>query len=171
MAINKLLVSRLLLQNAFTPVKPNNLVGAYLTQTPLISFPIISVSLYFLTFSWEAVASLIKVCSSRVFAKVTLDTITSNINNNGKRVDIPVPSYKYDSGRSTLFGAWSEYNITVPFIQLKEAGVESIDGLSVIMSNPTTKIDGNYEPVLTQKEKKEISKVNAVYSFYLKLSK
>ena len=90
---------------------------------------------------------------------------------NGKRVDIPVPNYKYDSGRSTLFGAWSEYNITVPFIQLKEAGVESIDGLSVIMSNPTTKIDGNYEPVLTQKENKEISKVNAVYSFYLKLNK
>lgn len=93
------------------------------------------------------------------------------VNNNGKRIDIPVPNYKYDSGRSTLFGAWSEYNITVPFIQLKEAGVESIDGLSVIMSNPTTKIDGNYEPVLTQKEKKEISKVNAVYSFYLKLNK
>lgn len=49
--------------------------------------------------------------------------------------------------------------------------MERINGLSVIMANPTTKVEGNYEPVLTQKEKKEIAKVNAVYSFYLKLDK
>ena len=93
------------------------------------------------------------------------------VNNSGQRVDIPVPNYKYDSGRSAMFGAWSEYNVVVPFKTLKEAGVERIDGLSVIMANPTTKVEGNYEPVLTQKEKKEIAKVNAVYSFYLKLDK
>lgn len=93
------------------------------------------------------------------------------INSNGKRIDIPVPSYKYDSGRSAMFGAWSEYNIVVPFNLLKESGVERIDGLSVIMSNPTTKVEGSYEPVLTQKEKKKIAKVNAVYLFYLKLDK
>lgn len=93
------------------------------------------------------------------------------INNNGIRVDIPVPNYKYDSGRSAMFGAWSEYNVVLPFKTIKDAGVERIDGLSVIMANPTTKVEGNYEPVLTQKDKKEIDKVNAVYSFYLKLDK
>ena len=93
------------------------------------------------------------------------------INNKGNRVDIPVPNYKYDSGRSTLFGAWSEYNINVPLNLLADSGIEHIDGLSIIMVNPTTGTEGNYEAILTQKEKKDIAKINDIYSFFLKLNK
>ena len=93
------------------------------------------------------------------------------INNKGNRVDIPVPNYKYDSGRSTLFGAWSEYNINVPLNLLADSGIEHIDGLSIIMVNPTTGTEGNYEAILTQKEQKDIVKVNGIYSFFLKLNK
>lgn len=93
------------------------------------------------------------------------------INNKGNRVDIPVPNYKYDSGRSTLFGAWSEYNINVPLNLLADSGIEHIDGLSIIMVNPTTGTEGSYEAILTQKEKKDIAKINDIYSFFLKLNK
>lgn len=93
------------------------------------------------------------------------------INNKGNRVDIPVPNYKYDSGRSTLFGAWSEYNINVPLNLLADSGIEHIDGLSIIMVNPTTGTEGSYEAILTQKEKKDIIKINDIYSFFLKLNK
>ena len=93
------------------------------------------------------------------------------INNKGNRVDIPAPNYKYDSGRSTLFGAWSEYNINVPLNLLADSGIEHIDGLSIIMVNPTTGTEGNYEAILTQKEQKDIVKVNGIYSFFLKLNK
>ena len=93
------------------------------------------------------------------------------INNKGNRVDIPAPNYKYDSGRSTLFGAWSEYNINVPLNLLADSGIEHIDGLSIIMVNPTTGTEGNYEAILTQKEQKDIVKVNDIYSFFLKLNK
>lgn len=93
------------------------------------------------------------------------------INNKGNRVDIPAPNYKYDSGRSTLFGAWSEYNINVPLNLLADSGIEHIDGLSIIMVNPTTGTEGNYEAILTQKEKKDIAKINDIYSFFLKLNK
>lgn len=93
------------------------------------------------------------------------------INNKGNRVDIPAPNYKYDSGRSTLFGAWSEYNINVPLSLLADSGIEHIDGLSIIMVNPTTGTEGNYEAILTQKEQKDIVKVNDIYSFFLKLNK
>ena len=93
------------------------------------------------------------------------------INNKGNRVDIPAPNYKYDSGRSTLFGAWSEYNINVPLNLLADSGIEHIDGLSIIMVNPTTGTEGNYEAILTQKEKKYIAKINDIYSFFLKLNK
>ena len=93
------------------------------------------------------------------------------INNKGNRVDIPAPNYKYDSGRSTLFGAWSEYNINVPLNLLADSGIEHIDGLSIIMVNPTTGTEGSYEAILTQKEKKDIAKINDIYSFFLKLNK
>ena len=93
------------------------------------------------------------------------------INNKGNRVDIPAPNYKYDSGRSTLFGAWSEYNINVPLNLLADSGIEHIDGLSIIMVNPTTGTVWNYEAILTQKEKKDIAKINDIYSFFLKLNK
>ena len=93
------------------------------------------------------------------------------INNKGNRVDIPAPNYKYDSGRSTLFGAWSEYNINVPLNLLADSGIEHIDGLSIIMVNPTTGTEGNYEAILTQKEQKDIVKVNGIYSFFFKLNK
>ena len=93
------------------------------------------------------------------------------INNKGNRVDIPAPNYKYDSGRSTLFGAWSEYNINVPLNLLADFGIEHIDGLSIIMVNPTTGTEGSYEAILTQKEKKDIAKINDIYSFFLKLNK
>ena len=93
------------------------------------------------------------------------------INNKGNRVDIPAPNYKYDSGRSTLFGAWSEYNINVPLSLLADSGIDHIDGLSIIMVNPTTGTEGNYEAILTQKEKKDIAKINDIYSFFLKLNK
>lgn len=93
------------------------------------------------------------------------------INNKGNRVDIPAPNYKYDSGRSTLFGAWSEYNINVPLNLLADSGIEHIDGLSIIMVNPTTGTEGNYEAILTQKEQKDIVRVNGIYSFFLKLNK
>ena len=93
------------------------------------------------------------------------------INNKGNRVDIPAPNYKYDSGRSTLFGAWSEYNINVPLDLLADCGIEHIDGLSIIMVNPTTETEGSYEAILTQKEKKDIAKINDIYSFFLKLNK
>ena len=86
-------------------------------------------------------------------------------------MDIPAPNYKYDSGRSTLFGAWSEYNINVPLNLLADSGIEHIDGLSIIMVNPTTGTEGNYEAILTQKEKKDIAKINDIYSFFLKLNK
>lgn len=93
------------------------------------------------------------------------------INNKGNRVDIPVPNYKYDSGRSTLFGAWSEYNINVPLNLLADSGIEHIDGLSIIMVNPTTGTEGSHEAILTQKEKKDIAKINDIYSLFLKLNK
>ena len=93
------------------------------------------------------------------------------INNKGNRVDIPAPNYKYDSGRSTLFGAWSEYNINVPLNLLADSGIEHIDGLSIIVVNPTTGTEGSYEAILTQKEQKDIVKVNGIYSFFLKLNK
>ena len=93
------------------------------------------------------------------------------INNKGNRVDIPAPNYKYDSGRSTLFGAWSEYNINVPLNLLADSGIEHIDGLSIIMVNTTTGTEGSYEAILTQKEKKDIAKINDIYSFFLKLNK
>ena len=93
------------------------------------------------------------------------------INNKGNRVDIPAPNYKYDSGRSTLFGAWSEYNINVPLNLLADSGIEHIDGLLIIMVNPTTGTEGSYEAILTQKEKKDIAKINDIYSFFLKLNK
>ena len=93
------------------------------------------------------------------------------INNKGNRVDIPAPNYKYDSGRSTLFGAWSEYNINVPLNLLADSGIEHIDGLSIIMVNPATGTEGSYEAILTQKEKKDIAKINDIYSFFLKLNK
>ncbi len=92
------------------------------------------------------------------------------INDNGTRKDIAVPNYKYDSGRSSLTGAWSEYEISVPLTELKKAGVKSINAISVIMTNPATGTEGNFEPILTQKQTKAINQINKVYSFYLSLT-
>ena len=91
------------------------------------------------------------------------------INDNGTRKDIPVPNYKYDSGTSSLTGAWSEYEIDVPLIDVKNAGVKSINAISVIMTNPATKTEGNFETILAQKQAKAIGQINKVYSFYLKI--
>lgn len=91
------------------------------------------------------------------------------INDNGTRKDIPVPNYKYDSGTSSLTGAWSEYEIDVPLIDVKNAGVKSINAISVIMTNPATKTEGNFETILAQKQAKAIGRINKVYSFYLKI--
>ena len=92
------------------------------------------------------------------------------INDNGTRKDIPVPNYKYDSGTSSLTGAWSEYEINVPLIDVKNAGVKSINAISVIMTNPATKTEGNFETILAQKQAKAIDQINKVYSFYLKIT-
>jgi len=92
------------------------------------------------------------------------------INDNGTRKDIAVPNYKYDSGRSSLLGAWSEYEISVPLIDVKNAGVKSINAISVIMTNPATGTEGNFETILTQKQAKAADQINKVYSFYLKLT-
>ena len=91
------------------------------------------------------------------------------INDNGTRKDIPVPNYKYDSGTSSLTGAWSEYEIDVPLIDVKNAGVKSINAISVIMTNPATKTEGKFETILAQKQAKAIGQINKVYSFYLKI--
>ena len=91
------------------------------------------------------------------------------INDNGTRKDIPVPNYKYDSGTSSLTGAWSEYEIDVPLIDVKNAGVKSINAISVIMTNPATKTEGSFETILAQKQAKAIGQINKVYSFYLKI--
>ena len=92
------------------------------------------------------------------------------INDNGVRKDITVPNYKFDSGRSTLTGAWSEYEISIPLADIKNAGVKSINAISVLMKNPATGTDGNFEPILTQKQVKAINQINKVYSFYLKIT-
>lgn len=92
------------------------------------------------------------------------------INDNGTRKDIVVPNYKYDSGRSSLTGAWSEYEISIPLADVKNAGVKSISAISVLMKNPATGTEGNFETILAQKQTKAISQINKVYSFYLKLT-
>lgn len=92
------------------------------------------------------------------------------INDNGTRKDIAVPNYKFDSGRSSLTGAWSEYEISIPLADVKNAGVKSINAISVLMKNPATGTDGNFEPILTQKQAKAIDQINKVYSFYLKIT-
>ena len=92
------------------------------------------------------------------------------INDNGTRRDIPVPNYKYDSGRSSLLGDWSEYTVSVPLADVKKAGVKSINAISVIMKNPATGTDGNFEAILTQKQAKAVDQINKVYSFYLKIA-
>lgn len=92
------------------------------------------------------------------------------VNDNGTRRDIPVPNYKFDSGRSTLTGAWSEYEISVPLAEVKKAGVKSINAISVIMTNPATGTEGNFETILTQKQTKAVDQINKVYSFYLKIA-
>ncbi len=93
------------------------------------------------------------------------------INDNGTRRDIPVPNYKYDSGRSYLTGAWSEYEVSVPLSILKNAGVKSINAISVIMTNPSTGTEGSFETILSQKQTKALDQINKIYSFYLKMDK
>ena len=96
--------------------------------------------------------------------------VTIVINDNGTRKDIPVPNYKYDSGRSTLTGAWSEYEISVPLSEVKKAGVKSINAITVIMTNPATGTEGNFETILAQKQAKAVDQINKIYSFYLKIT-
>ena len=92
------------------------------------------------------------------------------INDSGTRKDITVPNYKYDSGRSSLTGAWSEYEINIPLSDVKNAGVKSISAISVLMKNPATGTEGNFESILTQKQAKAIDQINKIYSFYLKIA-
>lgn len=92
------------------------------------------------------------------------------INDSGTRKDIAVPNYKYDSGRSSLTGSWSEYEISIPLSDVKNAGVKSIGAISVLMKNPATGTEGNFESILTRKQAKAVDQINKIYSFYLKIS-
>lgn len=93
------------------------------------------------------------------------------INNEGKRIDIPVERYIYDSGRSALFGAWAEYRFNIPVYEFKKLGVTKIDALSVILKNPQTNVEVSYEPILQKNELKRINKLNSIYKFYVSLEK
>ena len=91
------------------------------------------------------------------------------INNDGQRVDIPIEKYIFDSGRSALFGAWSEYRFNLPISELTKAGITKIDAMSVIMKNPQTNTEVSYEPILKKDETKRVTKFNTIYNFYLNL--
>ena len=93
------------------------------------------------------------------------------INDNGKRIDIPVPTYKREDGYASLFGNWSEYQMSIPLTMLKYAGVRTIKGISVLMVNPESGVESNdFEAILTAKQDKAIIETNNIYNFYLQLS-
>ena len=75
------------------------------------------------------------------------------INDNGTRRDIPV------------------HEVSVPLSILKNAGVKSINAISVIMTNPSTGTEGSFETILSQKQTKALDRINKIYSFYLKMDK
>ena len=105
--------------------------------------------------------------TSELFIAVGLGIMQTK---DGEGAAIPVPNYKYDSGRSTLTGAWSEYEISVPLSEVKKAGVKSINAITVIMTNPATGTEGNFETILAQKQAKAVDQINKIYSFYLKIT-
>lgn len=93
------------------------------------------------------------------------------INDNGKRVDIPVQNYKREDGYASLIGYWSEFQVSIPLSVLKAAGVKSLNGISILMMNPETGVDSNaFEPILVAKQEKAIVEATKVYNFYLKIS-